>query len=82
MSDQTKTASGASSEKQEETYHVDRLTAEAGDRLGVPPHVAAGAFSQATKKNLTIDEAKQLVKDFDKHEVEVDNPIPTRGEES
>lgn len=66
----------------EQTYHVDRLVAEAQDRLGVPSHVAAGALALkgGNKQNFTVDEAKKLVKEFEKHEVEVDNPIETREE--
>lgn len=61
------------------TYAVDRLTAEAQDRFGVPSHVAAGAFSGQRKKNFTLDEAKQLIEKFAKHVVEVDNPIGEEG---
>jgi hypothetical protein len=66
--------------KGEQTYPMDRLVAEAHDRLGVPPHVAAGAFALkgGSKKNFTVDEAKKAVKDFEKYEVEVDNPIARR----
>lgn len=61
------------------TYHVDRLTAEAQDRFGVPSHLAAGAFSGLRKQNLTLDEAKASIEKFAKHVVEVDNPIGEEG---
>lgn len=71
-----KQSSAAAKPKEEEapTYHVDRLTAEAGDRFGVAPHIAAGAFSGSRKKNLTIDEAERLIKDWLKQPAETDDP--------
>lgn len=64
------------------TYHVDRLIAEADDRLGVPGHVAAGAFTSLRKQNLTIAEAKKAVDDWLKRPVEVDNDLnPTTTED-
>lgn len=57
------------------TYHVDRLTAEAWDRFGVEPHVAAGAFAGLRKQNLTLDEAEAAIKEWLKQPVEVDNAI-------
>lgn len=64
-----------STAEKDETYHVDRLVAEAGDRFGVPPHVAAGAFSGQSRKNLTLDQADKIIKKWVDTEVEVDNPI-------
>jgi hypothetical protein len=58
-----------------QTYEADRLIAEAEPRFGVAPHVAAGAFEATQRKTHTIDQAKKLIADFQKQEVEVDNPI-------
>lgn len=65
----------AAAKEEAPTYHVDRLIAEADDRLGVPPHVAAGAFASIRKQNLTVDEAKKTVTDWLKRPVEVDNDL-------
>jgi hypothetical protein len=67
----------AAKESEEPTYEVDRLIAESDDRFGVPSYVAAGAFSSSRKKNLTIEEGKKLIRDYQKQAVAVDNPIPT-----
>lgn len=42
------------------TYSVERLIADAPAFLGVPSHVAVGAFYGAKKKNFTVAEAKKL----------------------
>lgn len=57
------------------TYHVDRLIADASGFFDVPRHVVAGALSGETKKNFTLDEVKDAIKAYNKHEVEVDNPV-------
>lgn len=71
---EAKGAKAASSpeEKEDPTYHIDRLIPEAEDFLGVPSYVAAGAFAGETKKNFTIPEAKKIVKDWLKKPVEED----------
>jgi hypothetical protein len=56
---ETKTGSAA-----EKTYSLDRLVAEASAFLGVTSHVARGAFHGVKKKELTVDEASKLVKDY------------------
>jgi hypothetical protein len=55
------------------TYHVDRLIPESWDRFGVESHVAAGAFSTLSKKNLTVDEGKAAIDKWLKRPVETDN---------
>lgn len=81
MPDEKKPAASAAKEEASgETYPVDRLILESDDRFGVPSHVAAGAFSGSPKEELTIAEGEKLIADYSKHEVEVDNPIPTAEE--
>lgn len=68
----------AETSKQEvPTYPAERLTAEAYERFGEPPHVVAGALSavSGSRKNFTIDQAKKAIDAFKSHPVEVDNPI-------
>jgi hypothetical protein len=67
----------AAQEEEQPTYHVDRLIPEADERFGVGPHVAAGAFSLESKKNFTLDEAKELIRKYEKRTVESDNQIET-----
>ena len=60
------------------TYHVDRLTSESFDFLGVAPHVAAGAFAGQRKQNFTTAEAQGLVDKWLKTPVDVD-PATAEG---
>lgn len=57
------------------SFPVERIVAESGDFLGVPSHVVAGALADESKKNLTLAEAKDAVRAFEKREVEIDNPV-------
>ena len=74
-------ASKDEAREEPETYAAERLIAEAEPRFGVGPHVAAGAFETSKRKTHTLDQAKKLIADFQKTEVEVDNPLPTAPEE-
>ena len=76
MPDESKSSSAASTKEEPETYEAERLIDEAEPRFGVAPHVAAGAFESSRRKTHTLDQAKKLIADFQKAEVEVDNPIP------
>lgn len=72
MAEEKQSGGGAKEEAPE--YPTERIIREASDFLGVPTHVAAGALVDANK-NITLDEAKKAVKDFEKRPVEADNPI-------
>ena len=58
---ESKTEQSSSAAK---TYTLARLIAEAPAFLGVGSHVAAGAFHGTEEEELSIEEAKSLVKDF------------------
>lgn len=45
---------------------VERLVDESQGFLGVPSHVAAGAFSGVNRKSLTLDEAESAVSTWQK----------------
>lgn len=84
-SDETPTAGGdaaettggdapsAAAEEEAPKIDRDRLIAEADDFLGHPPHVVAGALANERRKSFTLDETKDLIRDFLKRPVEVDN---------
>lgn len=49
---------------EEPTYSQERLIAEAGDFIGQPSYVVAGALDSIKKKNLTLAETKAAVAAF------------------
>jgi hypothetical protein len=55
---------------EEAQYSVARLTADAYDFLGYPPHVVAGAFAGSDQEYYTRAEAKALVEKWLDSEVE------------
>lgn len=69
-SKKTEAAGSEAGSAEERTYSLDRLQREADAFLGVPSHVAAGAFYGVDKEELTVDEAKALVAEFGKRKVD------------
>lgn len=81
MAEESSTKEGGSRAAAEEprTYHRDRLVAEAEGIFGEPSHVVVAALSSgriSQKVNLTVDEVKRAIREYNEHEVEIDHPVP------
>lgn len=75
---QAKAKAQPSEAKQEDeapTFHMDALIRRAPEYFGEQSHIVAGALAGQGKKNFTIDEGKQLIKDWLKKPVEVEDRL-------
>jgi hypothetical protein len=63
---------GGNRPQEADTFPTADLVARSPEYLGVSQHIAAGAL-YGKKKNITLDEAKRALKDFEKREVEVED---------